>query len=99
LHHDARRESLGIVRTTVDLDEPLLRRLRRRALQQRRTLSELVREAVTSYLSATAPGEEPPFELLEEGRSGGYAPSPQEMAAENDREDAAPLAGARRDRS
>lgn len=86
------------MRTTVDLDEPLLKKARRRAALQRRTLSDLVREAVTTYLSVAGAGQEPPFELLEEGQAGGYAPTPQEMAAETEYQDGANIAGARRDR-
>ena len=51
------------------------------------TLSQLVREAVGTYLAATAGGDEEPFELLTCGEPGGYAPTPAEMAAALEEED------------
>ncbi len=88
LHHDARVAYRRPVRTTIDLDAPLLERAKRRATRQGQTLSQLVREAVTTYLTERAHGEEEPFELLTCGEPGGYAPTPAEMATALEDEDA-----------
>jgi hypothetical protein len=76
------------VRTTVDLDIPLLERAKRRASKQGQTLSQLVREAVTAYLAGRSTEDEEPFELITCGEAGGYAPTPREMAAALEEDDA-----------
>jgi len=77
------------MRTTVNLETPLLTRARRRAAQRGQTLSELVREAVSTYLADRAvPTDEEPFDLLTCGNVGGDAPSPAEMAEQEDIETA-----------
>ncbi len=76
------------MRTTVDLDKPLLERAKRRAVRQRQTLSQLVRDAVTSYLAGEHATDEEPFELVTCGEPGGYAPSVAEMAAALEEDDA-----------
>jgi len=89
------------VRTTVDLDAPLLARARRQAEKRGLTLSGLVREAVSTYLAQSAAEDEDPFMLLTCGEAGAYAPSPAEMAAELERDDArhVPPAGRPRGRA
>jgi hypothetical protein len=77
------------MRTTVDLDGPLLERAKRRALRRGTTLSVIVREAVAAYLNQTAAADEEPFELITCGDPGGYAPSSEEMAAALEADDAA----------
>lgn len=77
-----------IVRTTIDLDTPLLERAKRRASKQGQTLSQLVRVAVTSYLAGRPTEEEEPFELITCGEAGGYAPTPRELAAAGEEDDA-----------
>lgn len=73
------------MRTTVDLDAPLLTRARRRAARRGQTLSALVREAVSIYLAdRAAPLDEEPFDLVTCGTIGAYAPTPAEMAEEED---------------
>lgn len=89
------------MRTTVDLDTPLLIRARRRAAQRGETLSALVREAVSSYLADRVVAlDEEPFGLVTGGEVGGYAPSPAEMAEQEDLETApvAPRSAKRRAR-
>ncbi|MEO6028159.1 MAG: CopG family transcriptional regulator [Candidatus Binatia bacterium] len=76
------------MRTTVDLDGPLLARAKRRALSRGQTLSQLVREAVSTYLVQQPGGDEEPFELVTCGEPGGYAPTPAEMAAALEEDDA-----------
>lgn len=76
------------MRTTIDLDAPLLERAKRRATRQGQTLSQLVREAVSTYLTQRAHSEEEPFEILTCGEPGGYAPTPAEMAAALEDDDA-----------
>lgn len=75
------------MRTTIDLDKPLLERAKRRAARQGRTLSQLVRDAVGIYLSGSAGGDDEPFELLTCGDPGGWAPAPAEIAAALEEED------------
>lgn len=76
------------MRTTVDLDEPLLARAKLRAAGRGQTLSELVQEAVSSYL-AVSPRREPekPFELITCGEAGGRAPTAAEMASDLESDD------------
>jgi hypothetical protein len=81
------------VRTTVDLDAPLLARARRQAAKNGQTLSVLVREAVSTYLAQITTTEDEPFELVTCGEPGGYAPSPAEIASELEREDSALATG------
>jgi hypothetical protein len=69
------------VRTTIDLDKPLLERAKRRAARQGRTLSQLVRDAVGTYLAGASTDDEEPFEVITCGDPGGRAPTPAEMAA------------------
>ena len=76
------------MRTTIDLDTPLLERAKRRASKQGQTLSQLVREAVTSYLTSRPTEEEEPFELITCGDADGHAPTPREMAAAVEEDDA-----------
>jgi Ribbon-helix-helix protein, copG family len=76
------------VRTTVDLDAPLLERAKRRAARRGQTLSQLVRDAVSTYLAEQPGGREEPFELVTCGEPGGYAPTPAEMAAALEEDDA-----------
>jgi len=56
---------------------------------------------VSAYLAHGAAEDVDPFELLTCGESGAYAPTPAEMAAELEREDAGrvPPAGRTRDRA
>jgi hypothetical protein len=76
------------VRTTIDLDEATLYAARELALARRTTLSAIVREALVASLQASKPGGEPePFELVRFGTAGGRAPSPAEMAEQQEAED------------
>lgn len=68
------------MRTTIDLDAPLLARAKRRAAQRGLTLSHLVREAVSNYLAEIPSAPEDGFELITCGEPGGYCPTPGEMA-------------------
>lgn len=76
------------MRTTIDLDAPLLERAKRRAVRQGQTLSQFVREAVSTYLAERARADDEPFELVTCGEPGGYAPTPAEMAAALEEDDA-----------
>jgi hypothetical protein len=57
-----------MMRTTVTLDETLLEALKRRALDERRTLSDVVAEAARAWLAAD--GASAPFELVTFGEGG-----------------------------
>lgn len=76
------------MRTTVDVDAPLLARARRQAAKRGKTLSVIVCEALTRYLAPSAAAEDDPFEVVTCGETGGYAPTPAEMASEIEHEDA-----------
>lgn len=77
------------VRTTVDVDESILAAAKERALRRRTTLSRVVEDAIKAYLEAGTPaGEAEPFHLITAGEPGGSCPSPREMAALLDDEDA-----------
>lgn len=76
------------MRTTIDLDRPLLDRAKCQAARRGQTLSQLVSESVSSYLASQPADEEEPFELITCGEPGGYAPTPREMAAALEEEDA-----------
>ena len=75
------------MRTTVDLDAPLLERAKRRAARRGQTLSQLVRDAVSTYLVQHPGVEEDPFEVITCGNPGGHAPTPAEMAAAMEEDD------------
>jgi predicted transcriptional regulator len=80
------------MRTTVDLPAPLLARAKELAAARRSTLSEVVAEALAAYEEARRhPSKDPPFELIVRGRKGARFPTPEEMAAAIDDEDAAAL--------
>jgi len=76
------------MRTTIDLDRPLLERAKRRAAKQGQTLSQLVRDAVGSYLSGDRTPDDDAFELITCGEPGGWAPTPADMAAALEEDDA-----------
>jgi hypothetical protein len=76
------------VRTTVDLDAALLERAKRRAARRGQTLSQLVRDAVSTYLVEHPGGEEDPFEVITCGDPTGYSPTPAEMATAVEEDDA-----------
>ena len=52
-----------MVRTTIDLPEPLLHNAKRRASERGVTLSALVEDALRSHLSAKPKGTDTPFHL------------------------------------
>ena len=68
------------MRTTVDIDEPLLRRARRRAATANTTLSQIVKDALRAFLATPARRSDPPFELVVRGTPGNSCPTPGEMA-------------------
>lgn len=80
------------MRTTVDLDLGLLETARRLALKERRTLGAVLSDALTAYLGVRRQAaKEPPFELLVRGKPEGRFPTPADIAALEDTEDAASL--------
>jgi hypothetical protein len=87
------------MRTTVDLDQGMLERARKRALEERRTLSAVVSEALAAYLGRKGTkAKQPKFELLVRGRPGARFPTPAELSAIEEEEDGAALALPRRRR-
>jgi Bacterial antitoxin of type II TA system, VapB len=79
------------MRTTIDLEQPLLRRARQRAAASGTTLSRLVQEALRSYLQAQARKPTPNFELITCGTVGGRCPTPIEIQNALHDDDAAAL--------
>ncbi len=79
------------MRTTIDLEEALLRRARERATASGTTLSRLVQEALRAYLRPRARAASAPFELITCGTPGGRCPTPAEMQEAVHDEDAAAL--------
>jgi Bacterial antitoxin of type II TA system, VapB len=59
---------LSRMRTTLILDDGLLRQAKRRAVERNLTVSAVVNEALRESLSRTAP-EAPPFQMITYGDS------------------------------
>jgi hypothetical protein len=78
----------GLVRTTIDIDDPVLDRAKRLAANSGKTLGEVVSEALTSFLSARATKKPaPPFELIVRGKKGGRFPSLEEIVQSEEEDD------------
>lgn len=69
------------MRTTIDLDDELLRAVKSRAATCGQSMSALVSQAVRSFLEAEQAHASSDFELIEVGTIGGRCPSPGEVAA------------------
>lgn len=68
------------MRTTIDLDEELLRAAKTQATARGQSMSALVSRAVRAYLEAEQAHESSDFELIEAGEVGGRCPTPAEVA-------------------
>jgi hypothetical protein len=85
------------MRTTVDLDDALLRRAKQLAARGGATLSAVLNEALAAYLTRRRPpSQDPPFDLVVRGRPGGRFPSPSEIEALEAEEDLVGLSTGRR---
>jgi hypothetical protein len=62
------------MRTTVDLDQAILRLARKRALESHRTLSQVMEEAMRRFLRQPEAAKPAPFTLITGGLPGGTAP-------------------------
>jgi len=81
------------MRTTVDLDPALLETAKRLASKEERTLSAVLADALAAYLGTRRQAsKDPPFELLVRGKPRGRFPTPADLAAFEDEEDASALA-------
>ena len=70
------------MRTTVDLDERLFERAKRLALEERKSLSSVVGDALAAYLGIRRQvAKDPPFELISCGTVKGRFPSADEVIA------------------
>ena len=68
------------MRTSVDIDERLLERAKRLALERKQTLGAVVSQALAAYLAnRNQAGSDPPFELVVRGDVRGSFP--QQAAA------------------
>lgn len=68
------------MRTTVDLDQAVLRQARKRALESHRTLSQVMEEAMRRFLrQPDAPAKRAPFTLITGGLPNGSAPTWDEI--------------------
>jgi Bacterial antitoxin of type II TA system, VapB len=79
------------MRTTVDLDEILLRRAKERAAASSQSLSDVVQDALRAYLTQRGRRMDPPFELITAGTPDAPFPTPSEVAEELEAEDVAAL--------
>jgi len=78
------------MRITLDLDPTLLERVKN--LDQDRSLSAVVCEALAAYLDARSNRlEDPPFEVCVRGCAGARFPSDAELAAAEEDDDLAAL--------
>jgi Xaa-Pro aminopeptidase len=79
------------MRTTLVLDDDLVRQVKQRAAQRKLTVSEVVNEALREFLKRPA-GAAPPFSMVTYGRSARTAHhEPSDFAAVLDNEDRARL--------
>jgi len=77
------------MRTTIDLDQALLRLARKRALESHRTLSQVMEEAMRRLLREPAKTARSPFRLITGGQPDGNAPTWDEIKRQmNDEDDA-----------
>lgn len=67
------------MRTTIDLDQALLRQARKRALESHRTLSQVMEEAVRRFLRQPEATKRAPFTLITSGLPTGTAPTWDEI--------------------
>lgn len=76
------------MRTTVDLEEPILERAKHLALREGRTLSSVVSDALAAYLAARKQAQKTaPFELLVRGDARARFPTQAEVTAVEEAEE------------
>jgi urocanate hydratase len=75
------------MRTTIDLDQALLRLARKRALESHRTLSQVMEEAVRRLLREPVKSARAPFRLITGGEPGSSAPTWDEIKRLTEDED------------
>ncbi len=77
------------MRTTIDLDQTVLRQVRKRALEGHRTMSQIVEEALRRFLRQPAEAKKQTFTLITGGHPDGTAPTWEAMKQQmNDEDDA-----------
>lgn len=67
------------MRTTVDLDQHVLRRCKQRAANEHTTLSRVIEEAVRRFLRQSEPTKTQAFTLITGGHPDGKAPTWEEI--------------------
>lgn len=77
------------MRTTIDLDQALLRQARKRALESHRTLSQVMEEAMRRFLREPTKVVRQPFRLITGGTPGAVAPTWDEIKRQVNDEDEA----------
>lgn len=77
------------MRTTIDLDQALLRQARKRALESHRSLSQVMEEAMRRFLREPARATRSPFRLITSGEAGAVAPTWDEIKRQVNDEDEA----------
>lgn len=75
------------MRTTIDLDQALLRQARKRALESHRTLSQVMEEAMRRFLREPTKPVRQPFRLITGGQAGGSSPTWDEIKKHVNEED------------
>ena len=77
------------MRTTIDLDQAVLKQVRKRALEGHRTMSQVVEEALRRFLRQPAEAKKQTFTLITAGHPDGAAPTWEAMKQQmNDEDDA-----------
>ena len=81
------------MRTTVDLDERLFERAKRLALEEKKSFSGVVGDALAAYLGVRRQAaKDPPFELISCGTVAGRFPLASEVIAVEEEEERVALA-------
>lgn len=75
------------MRTTIDLDQAVLRQVRKHALASHHTMSQVVEEALRRYLRQPTDIKRPGFTLITGGQLDGVAPTWDEIKRQMNDED------------
>ena len=77
------------MRTTIDLDQAVLKQVRKRALESHHTMSQVVEEALRRFLRQPAAAKKQTFTLITGGLPDGTAPTWESIKQQmNDEDDA-----------
>ena len=74
MHHDAQGVCFDAMRTTISIDDHLLRAAKQRALEREMTLGSVIEDALRLVLDPAREGEQSPAPLPLSKRRGGTRP-------------------------